>query len=63
MFRGQGFQYSTVRVQLDASRKPKDAILLRRRKQKAFPTISPSLVLVIGATVAGIAVMTIGLLG
>jgi len=63
MFRDQGFQYSTVRIQSDASRKPKDAILLRRRKQRVFPAISPGLVLVIGVTVAGIAVMTIGLLG
>jgi hypothetical protein len=63
MFRGQGFQYSTVKVQSNTKPAKPDAIVLRRRTPKLFPTISPSLVLVIGVAVAGIAVRALGLLG
>jgi hypothetical protein len=61
MFRGRRFLYLTVRVQSTARPSKPNAILLRRRKM--FPAISPSLVLVAGVIIAGIAVMTIGLLG
>jgi hypothetical protein len=61
MFRGQGFQYSAVRVQSNAKSSKRDAILLRRRK--LFPKIYPSLVLAIGVAVAGIAAILLGMLG
>lgn len=63
MFRGHGFQYSTVGVQSNVKPTKPDAILLRRRQQKLFPAISTSLVLAIGVAIAGIGVMAIGILG
>ncbi len=65
MFRGRGFQYSTVRVQADVSLKPSKQIpvLLRGRKQRLLAAMYPSLVLAIGVAAAGIAVMTLGMLG
>lgn len=62
MFRGQGFQYSTVRVQSTRPVKP-HAILLRRRRQKLVPAISPSLVLVIGVAIAGVMAIFLGMSG
>lgn len=65
MFRGRGFQYSTVRVQTNVSLKtPKQMpVLLRGRKERLLPAIYPSIVLALGVAAAGIAVIALGMLG
>ena len=63
MFRGQGFQYSTVGVQSTTRPVKPHAILLRRRRQKLVPAISPSLVLVIGVAIAGVMAIFLGMSG
>lgn len=65
MFRGRNFQYSTVRLQTNASLKTPEQgpLLLRSKQQRLFAATYPSLVLAIGVAAAAIAVMILGMLG